>query len=131
MSQRWRLGPRQIRLVFLAVMILLGSMLGCVAWLLIVQNRPLADERLGLWGDAAADLAVATLEKRISGIEQEIGRVLANKNAEPAAPAGGAAFVQFRPGSIRSWPDDALIYYPVLPESTEASDFPFAAADTL
>src|SRR5262245_41847978 len=131
MWDRWRLGPRQIRLVFLAVMILLASMLGCVAWLLLEQDRQLAAQRLGERRDAAADLAVASLEKRISSIEQEIGRILTDKNAKLAFPSGGAAFVQLQPGSIRSWPDNALIYYPILPESPEAPDFPFAAADTL
>ena len=36
--------PRQLRLVFLAVMILLATTLGCVAWWLLKQDRQLATQ---------------------------------------------------------------------------------------
>lgn len=124
-------GPRQIRLVFPAVMILLASMLGSVAWLLLEQDLQLAAQRLGERRDAAADLAVAALEKRLSGIEQELTRMLADRGARPAIPASGTVFVQFLPDSIRSWPDDGLVYYPIAQEATEVSDARFAAADAL
>src|SRR5262245_60480799 len=124
-------GARQIRWVFLAVMILLGSLLGGVAWWLLGQDRQLAAQRLGERRDAAADLAVAALERRISGIEQELTRVLADRGANPVAPAGGAVVVQLLTASIRCWPDDGLIYYPIVPETPGASDAIFAAADAL
>jgi signal transduction histidine kinase len=124
-------GPRQIRFVFLAVMVLLASLLGGVAWWLLQQDRQLATQRLGERRDAGADLAIAALEKRVSGIEQELTRMLADHEAKPAGPAGGAVFVQILPNGVRSWPDDALIYYPVVAEAPEPSEAVFAAADAL
>jgi Family of unknown function (DUF6152) len=64
MWDNWWVGSRQIRFVFLGVMTLLASVLGCVAWWLIEQDRQLAAQRLGERRDAAADLAVAALETR-------------------------------------------------------------------
>src|SRR6202008_1288444 len=82
-------GPRQLRLVFLAVMILLATTLGCVAWWLLEQDQQLSAQRLGVRQDSAADLAVAAIEERLSGIEQDLGRLLADERARIAAPGKG------------------------------------------
>ena len=131
MWDKWGRGPRQLRLVFLAVMILLASTLGCVAWWLLEQDQQLSTQRLGQRQDAAADLAVVALEKRLSGIEQELDRLLAEGGAKTVTPATNTIFVQFQPRSIRSWPDNGLVYSPLVGEIREASDALFAVADEL
>jgi signal transduction histidine kinase len=123
--------PHQLRIVFLAVMILLASTLGCVAWWLLDQDRQLATQRLGERLDTAADLTVATLEKRLSDIDQTLDRMLSDRAEKPAPPPAGSLLVQFLPGSIRVWPDDGLAYYPVVAEMSEASDSLFAVADEM
>src|SRR6185295_11377698 len=108
--------------VFPAVMILLAATLGCVAWWLLQQDQQLATQRIGERQDAAADLAVAALEKRFSGVEQELSRMIAEKGAKTVAPSTGAVLVQITPGLIRSWPDNGLVYYPIVLETPEAPD---------
>ena len=117
--------------VFPAVMILLAATLGCVAWWLLQQDQQLATQRIGERQDAAADLAVAALEKRFSGVEQELSRMIAEKGAKTVAPSTGAVLVQITPGLIRSWPDNGLVYYPIVLETPEAPDTLFEAADDL
>jgi len=42
MLRDWLAAPRQLWLVFLAVMLLLTSTLGCLGWSLLAQERQLA-----------------------------------------------------------------------------------------
>lgn len=122
-------GPRQLRLVFLAVMILLATTLGCVAWWLLKQDQQLSAQRLGERQGSAADLAVAALENRLSNIEQDLTRMLAAGETKIAPPANGAVFVKLQRNSVRSWPDNGLVYHPMVRETPAPSDPLFAEAD--
>lgn len=59
-------GPRQLRLVFMATMAVLSVTLGWLGWKLLQQDEQLESQRRTERREAAADLAVAGLEKRIS-----------------------------------------------------------------
>src|SRR5215471_306567 len=111
-DNRWR-GPRQLRLVFLAVMILLASTFGCVAWWLLKQDQQLATQRLGERQDSAADLAVAAIKNRLSSIEQDLNRIATNAGTPVVAFSDDAVFVRFERNAIQVWPDTGLVYSPV------------------
>ncbi len=131
MFDEWLRAPRRLRLVFLAVMLLLAGTLGWLAWRLLAQDRQLVVQQLADQRDAAADLAVVALERRLSAVEQDLSRVLADDSAPPTSLSSGAIFVQFGPGVIRAWPEDSLVYYPDVPAATEAPAALFTAADDL
>ena len=77
MSGEWFRAPRQLRFVFVGTMLLLSCTLGWLGWRLLQQDQQLATQRLAERRETAADLAVAALEKRLSGVEQDLGSILA------------------------------------------------------
>jgi hypothetical protein len=121
-------GPLQLRLVFLAVMLLLASTLGWLGWRLLSQDRELAKQRTTERQEVAADLAIAAFEKRFSAVEQDLGRILAG---DENVHEDGALFVHIMPNGIRAWPEHGLLYFPKLPQSPEPSASLFAVADEL
>ena len=124
--------PRNLQVVFLSIMLLLAATLGWLGWRLLVQDRQLSVQRLADQRETAADLAAAALEKRLSGIEQDLDRALtATGNPKKPPASHGALFVQFQAGAIRVWPENGLLYYPELPATPEAPAALFAAADEL
>jgi hypothetical protein len=132
MLDHWLRDPRQLRFVFLAVMILLASVLGFLGWSLYRQDRLLSAKRLDDQRETAAGLIVPALEKRISRIEENLARTLETGVwDESSLPTQGAVFVEFQSGSIRVWPENALLYYPELPETVDSSGALFVTADKL
>jgi signal transduction histidine kinase len=80
--------------------------------------------------ETAADLAVAALDRRLAAIDQDVARLLAA--GEPPKEAGDSAlFLEFRPGTIRIWPQGRLLYLPDLAPSSEPSAGLFTTADQL
>jgi len=112
-------------------MILLAGTLGCLAWWLLDQDRRLSAQRLAEGREAAADLAVASLENRLSGLEQELNRLVADTRSTPTPPSRGAVFVRIFQGSLDAWPHDGLVFYPDVPQTTEAPEALFDAAEAL
>lgn len=132
MSSEGLRAPRQIRVVFLGVMLLLAATLGWLGWRLLQQDRQLSGQRLAERREISADLAVAGLEKRLSSVEDDLSQVLLLGEAVNApATAEGTLLVQFQGGAIRAWPQGGLLYYPELPETPEPRAVEFAAADEL
>lgn len=132
MLGEWLPVPRRVRLVFLAVMLLLAATLGWLGWRLLAQDQQLAAQRLAERRDTAADLIVAALEKRLLEVEQDLDRVLADgAPVNPPSSSDTATVMMFRSGSLRTWPEQGLIYQPELPGPREAADDIFAAADAL
>src|SRR5579862_7631248 len=81
----------RLRLALLGVMLLLAGTLGWLAWRLLQQDQQLAAQRLTEQRDAAADVVVALLEKRLSEIQQDLDRIL--NGGEPSGtpnPSEGA-----------------------------------------
>src|SRR5438876_4630757 len=132
MSGEWFRAPRQLRFVFVGTMLLLSCTLGWLGWGLLQQDQQLATQRLAERRETAADLAVAALEKRLSGVEQDLGHILAaGEPLKTFAPVDGAVLVRFLPAAVRVWPQGRLVYYPDLPEPAAAPANLFAAADEL
>ena len=130
MIPKWLRGPRQLRLVFLATMMLLAGTLGWLGWRLLQQDQQLSAQRMAERRETAADLAVAALDRRLAAIDQDVTRLLAT--GEPHQAAGdGALFLEFRPGTIRVWPQGRLLYLPDLPPSPEPSAALFTTSDQL
>jgi signal transduction histidine kinase len=125
----WLRAPRQLRLVFLAVMLLLTATLGWLGFQLVAQDRELSEKRLDDQRETAADLAVVELKTRISAIEQDLSVILAGGSPKELAPTRSAVFFQLQSGSIRTWPERGLIFYPELPDPPEVSSELFAVAD--
>src|SRR5262245_8053422 len=130
LNRSWR-GPRQLRLIFLGVMVLLASMFGCVAWWLLKQDQQLSTQRLIDRQDTAAELVVTTLEKRFSSLAQEADGILAQSDPGVTLPPPGAILVLFEPGLISTWPSDGLVYSLTPPRSPEAPDTLFLTPDEL
>ena len=116
---------RKLQVVFLAVMLLLAATLGWLAWRLLAQDRQLSAQRLADQRETAADLAVAALEKRLAGVEQDLD------TPKKLALSGGAIVVTFQAGSVRAWPENGLLYHPELRAAPEAPAALFATADEL
>lgn len=132
MSSEWLRAPRQLRLAFLAAMLLLSATLGWLGWRLLRQDQQLSDQRLAERSETAADVAVAALDKRLSAAEHDLSQILVAGEGAKTVPAGEAAIlVQFLPGAIRAWPQDRLVCYPELPRAPEAPAGVFAIADEL
>jgi signal transduction histidine kinase len=112
-------------------MLFLSASLGWLGWRLLAQDQQLSTQRLAEQRDTAADLAVATLENRLASIEQDLSRMLLSSDGGSTPPAAGAILIQFLPGSLRTWPENGLLYYPELPEEIEARGALFGAADEL
>jgi signal transduction histidine kinase len=132
MSGEWFRAPRQLQFVFVGTMLLLSSTLGWLSWRFLQQDQQLAAQRLAERRETAADLAVAALEKRLSGVEQTLGSILAAGGPpKELEPVDGAVFVQLLPGTFAVWPRNHLIYYPGLPEPAPEPANIFTFADEL
>src|SRR5215831_8329163 len=93
MTHDWLNSPRKLRAVFIAIMLLLGSSLGLLAWRMLLQDDLLASQRLAEQRETAADLVVAALEKRLSRLEQDLGRGFASL---PTLPPTAPSTLRFR-----------------------------------
>lgn len=113
-------------------MLLLSGTLGWLGWRFVQQDQQLASQRLAERRETSVDLAVAALEKRLSGVEQDLSNILVT-GAPPKtlAIADGTVLVQLLPGAVRVWPQGRLIYYPDLPEPTEPPVAAFRVPDEL
>ncbi len=131
MFGQWLRAPRQLRLVFIATMLLLSGTLGWLAWRLLDQDQQLLLQRLAEQRDTAADLVVAAMEKRLTAVEQDLDHVPAADSSKRLAQAEGAIVFQFLPDVIRAWPENRLIYYPELPHQPETPPALFAASEEL
>ncbi len=130
-SDRFR-GPRQFRLLFMATMAVLSVTLAWLGWLLLQQDRRLETQRRQERREAAVDLAVAALEKRLSAVEQDLADTLTAGEPPPGrAPAGGAVVVVHQPPAFRVSPAGGLLYLPELPEPPSAPAAIFSRAEAL
>jgi signal transduction histidine kinase len=119
----WFRPPRHLLLLFLGITVVSASALGWLSWQLVQQDRALASQRAQDQRDNAAGLAIAALQKDLSGIEERLVSLLgladADLTREAAAYAetlsNGAVLVVFRPNGAEAFPANALTYYPELP----------------
>jgi hypothetical protein len=72
---------RNLLLMFLATVLVLVAVLAWMASQLLRQDRALAGQRVRELCDATADIAVATLHKRLDSTEAQLAALLASPNA--------------------------------------------------
>jgi signal transduction histidine kinase len=130
MTPEWLRGPRQLRVVFLATMLLLGATLGWLGWRLLQQDQQLSAQRMTERRDTAADLAVAALERRLAAVDQNVVGLLA-AGEPPNTARDGALFVKILSRDIRVWPQGRLLYLPELPPAPGPPAGAFTTADEL
>jgi signal transduction histidine kinase len=125
-------GPRQFRLLFITTMAVLSLTLAWLGWRVLQQDEQLEVRSRADRRDAAADLAVAALERRLTAVEQDLADLLTS--GEPASTAtlpDGAVIVGVRSGEFRAWPTGRLVYYPYPSDLPTARPQAFARADDL
>jgi hypothetical protein len=108
--------PRTLRRTYLTAVLLLSGALAWLGWKIVRQDAQLAAVRLSERAENAADVAVVTLERRVTVVEQELGRIL--QGAPPTdvpQRAQGAVLVLFAPVSYRAWPCEHLAFVPDVP----------------
>jgi signal transduction histidine kinase len=93
---------------------------------LVQQDRALEAQRLEEQQEVAADRIIVALEKVLSEEEQKLAddQVV---NLSPAAE--DYLLINIGSGEVSVWPDNALLYYPVIPPGREASSLQFADAE--
>lgn len=130
MTSEWLRGPRQLRVVFLATMLLLTGTLGWLGWRLLQQDQQLSTQRMAERRETDADIAVAALEHRLAAVDQDVTDLLAK--GEPPEPLNdGMVLLEFGDRQIRIWPQGRLLYLPDLPSVAEPPPGLFTTADQL
>ena len=124
--------------VLLIVCVLSGG-LGWLAWQVLKQDRALENQRILDRLGTGADLAGTALLRRLVEVEELLARIdtapetqwgaVASQIAD--ASAGDAVVVVFRQERVDAFPRAGLLYYPVVPGSTEAPRDRFAEGETL
>ena len=106
-GMRWLRPPRRILTSFLVVVV---ACVGALAWLgyrLLDQDRALASQRNQEQLEIAADLAAASLERKLAELENALGA----PPGEARLPAGVVLIVA-GPASIERYGSHRLLYYP-------------------
>ncbi len=114
---------QQLRRIFIATMGALAATLAWLAWGFLKQDAQLAAHSELMRREAAANLAVATLERRLTAVEQDLDRVLTSGAVEAGSlVADGSVLVEFRAEEVRAWPPGGLAYYPIRPVQADSPE---------
>jgi signal transduction histidine kinase len=128
----WKLPSRYIAVLFMAVGAVSAIALIWMGVRLFQQDRALEAQRLEEQREAAADRIGAALEKILSDEEQKLmeAQKLADKsmvNLNPAAE--DFLLVNIGSGEVLVWPENGLLYYPVIPPGHEASSIRYVEVE--
>jgi signal transduction histidine kinase len=93
-------------------MALLVGALGGLAWKLIDQDRELAQSQRFIRGQAAADLAVATLQRRLAELQQHLGTTADGDSGQRDEAPDGTISVRFGTSRLDARPAARLLYRP-------------------
>ena len=129
-SHRFRGHPsRNTVILFLGVAAVSVAALVWMGVRLVKQDRALEATQLQERREAAADRLIASLEQVLSDEESKLAD-LPNVDFRPSAD-DVVLILAGSPGSseVRVWPDNALLYYPVIPPRREAPSSLFAEAE--
>jgi signal transduction histidine kinase len=121
MAPRLLRDPRRLQAAFLVVMLLFTATLGWLAWTLVEQDRELQATRVADAREAAADLIVAALDRRLSTLVQQLDQWAVRSSAqdEPGVPSDTVVVRFDRPG-VTAWPAGGLIYDPTISTAAAA-----------
>lgn len=124
--QFWRLPSRNITVLFLGVAAVSVIALVWMGVRFVQQDRALEAQRLEEQREAATDRIIVALEEVLS--EEE--RKLADDPMVNFSPATeDFLLIIIGSGEVRVWPDNALLYYPVMPPCREATSHLYADAE--
>ncbi len=101
------ISPSRWKVTFWAAFLSLGCVLAFLSWRLAQQDAELAAQRLATQREAAADLAVAAVEKKLAEVEHSL---LGLPSTNP--PRGEALYLLIRGAELRLWPEGRLLYRP-------------------
>jgi len=122
----WRHYSWNTSALFLGVAVVSVIVLVWMGIRLVQQDRALEAQRLEEQRDTAADRIIVALEKSLTSEE----RKLLEAPAVSFESVGEDALLFIAdPDEIRVWPDNALLYYPVITPDQEASSHLFAKAE--
>jgi signal transduction histidine kinase len=118
----WKRPSRYVAVLFLGVAAVSVIALVWMGVRLVQQDRALEVQRLEEQREAAADRIIVALEKALSEEERKLDGD-STVNFSPVAED----FFLIKIGSreVRVWPDNALLYYPVITSGREASSSQF------
>ena len=131
------LSPRRMLVIFLGMLLLLGGTFGWLGWRLVEQESALEERRLQERLENAADLLAATLLRHFSRVEEQLDSLISaaesgQQNVRFEEELGGnALFLSFDPGSIRTYPENRLLYYPSSAIPSAVPGRPFLTAEQL
>ncbi len=124
--QIWKRPSRYTAVLFLGVAAVAVSALVWMGVQLVKQDRALEEKRLEEQREATADRLVVALEKVLSEEERKLAdSPTVNLNPE----AEDFLLLIIDSAEVRVWPDNSLLYYPVIPPGREASSPQFAEAE--
>lgn len=136
---QWFRPPRHLLALFLAVTLVLASALGWLSWRWLQQDRSLESQRLQERVEHTADLAGAALLRSFSEIDRQLTDlavlpasqldVAASQNAKQLAE--NALIVVLHTRGVEAYPNNGLLYYPLLPAPKEPPASVFAAGEIL
>ena len=106
----WRWAPKRPRLLasFAAITIVPVTVLGWLTWRIIDQDRALERQTLRDRSERTADLTVATLDRALTQMRDELVRPA----AEDGLPRTDALVVSFAADSIAVRHPGRLVYFP-------------------
>ncbi len=129
-SLRFRGHPsRNTAILFLTVAAVSVAALVWMGARLLQQDRALETQQLAERREAAADRLVASLEQALAEEERKLAD-LPNPDFRPSAEGAVLLLAGASPTQeIRVWPENALVYYPVIPPGREPPVRPYADAE--
>lgn len=122
----WRRPSKYNAVLFLGIATVSIMVLVWMGVRLLQQDRALEAQRLEEQREAAADRMIVALEKVLSEEEQKLADGPTG-NFSPAAEDYLMIIVDS--GEIRVWPENTLLYYPVMSPGREASSRLYADAE--
>lgn len=122
----WRHPSRNTALFFLSISVLSVAALVWLGVRLLQQDRVLETQQQEERREAAADRIIASFEQVLSSEERRLADL---PNVDSLLPADDAVWLVASSSDIRVWPDNALLFYPVIPIGREAPARLYAAAE--
>lgn len=122
----WKHSSRYIAVLFLGVAAVSVIALGWMGVRLVHQDRALEAKRYEEQREAAADRIIIALEKVLSEEERKLADD-SMLNFSPAAEDFLLTFIES--GEVRVWPDNVLLYYPMVSPGREASSLQYVEAE--
>ncbi|MEK7407504.1 MAG: histidine kinase dimerization/phospho-acceptor domain-containing protein, partial [Acidobacteriota bacterium] len=119
------ISPSRWKITFWTAFLSLGCVLAFLLWRLAQQDLELAAQRLATQREAAADLAVAAVEKKLAQVEHSL---LGLPSADP--PPSEALYLLIRGAELRLWPEGRLLYRPDVAPALEPESPILAEADS-